>query len=64
MKLVIILFSILIILVLVILYLHWNNFITIPRRTKLRTLIGGCKGTHYGCCSDGKTSRNKHGTNC
>jgi len=28
-------------------------------------LIGGCEGTEYGCCHDGKTARSdRHGTNC
>lgn len=28
-------------------------------------LIGGCAGTEYGCCSDGKTAKmNPEGTNC
>lgn len=27
--------------------------------------IGGCAGTRYGCCSDGKTSkRDASGSNC
>lgn len=28
-------------------------------------VVGGCAGTRYGCCPDGRTSRaNKQGTNC
>lgn len=28
-------------------------------------IIGGCSGTRYGCCPDGRTSRiNTQGTNC
>ena len=26
--------------------------------------IGSCSTTLYGCCPDGKTARNKDGTNC
>ena len=26
--------------------------------------IGGCKGTRYGCCGNGKTACNKHCSNC
>ena len=26
--------------------------------------VGGCKGTRYGCCSDGVTAKNKSGSNC
>lgn len=62
MKLVIALFVILIILVLVILYLHFDKIMVLPM--KLKPKLGGCKGTRYGCCPDGTTSRNKHGTNC
>ena len=28
-------------------------------------IIGGCAGTRWGCCPDGKTARtDKHGKNC
>ena len=28
-------------------------------------IIGGCAGTRWGCCPDGKTARtDKHGRNC
>ncbi len=28
-------------------------------------IVGGCAGTRYGCCPDGKTSRiNAQGSNC
>lgn len=26
--------------------------------------VGGCKGTRFGCCSDGVTAKNKSGSNC
>ena len=52
------------ILVLIILYLHWDNFIIIPKTMNIKSKLGGCKGTRYGCCPDGITSKNKHGTNC
>jgi hypothetical protein len=28
------------------------------------SIIGGCGGTQYGCCPDGKTIKNKDGSNC
>lgn len=31
---------------------------------KDKPVIGGCSSTKYGCCPDGKTAKNKHGTNC
>lgn len=31
---------------------------------KDKPVIGGCSSTEYGCCPDGKTAKNKHGTNC
>ena len=32
---------------------------------KIQNLIGGCKGTRYGCCPDGKTAKSdSEGTNC
>ena len=38
-----------------------------PRRPNKpsQPLIGGCAGTRWGCCPDGKTARtDKHGKNC
>ena len=29
-----------------------------------KKLIGGCKGTRYGCCDDGKTACNSDCSNC
>lgn len=29
-----------------------------------KQIIGGCSSTEYGCCPDGKTAKNKDGTNC
>ena len=33
-------------------------------KNKDKPIIGGCSTTEYGCCPDGKTARNKDGTNC
>lgn len=29
-----------------------------------KKLLGGCKGTRYGCCDDGKTACNSDCSNC
>ena len=36
--------------------------INIKNRDK--NVVGGCQTTEYRCCPDGKTARNKLGTNC
>lgn len=33
-------------------------------KNKDKNVVGGCSSTHFGCCPDGKTARNKLGTNC
>lgn len=33
-------------------------------KNRKQNVVGGCSSTEYGCCPDGKTARNKHGTNC
>ena len=37
-----------------------------PRKhhTDRHHLIGGCRGTRFGCCPDGKTTRNQSGSTC
>ena len=35
-----------------------------PDPSPSRKNIGGCKGTEFGCCSDGVTPKNKFGSNC
>ena len=41
----------------------------IPKTSELRPerrpqRIGGCAGTRFGCCDDGETAKNSHGSNC
>jgi hypothetical protein len=36
--------------------------INIKNRDK--KVVGGCQTTEYGCCPNGKTARNKKGSNC
>lgn len=33
-------------------------------KNKDKNVVGGCSSTEYGCCPDGKTARNKKGSNC
>lgn len=35
-----------------------------PRPIPKSRLIGGCRGTRYGCCPDGRTSCNEDCSNC
>ena len=35
-----------------------------PRPKPKNRLIGGCRGTRYGCCPDGRTSCNEDCSNC
>ena len=36
-----------------------------PQPTPVRPIIGGCAGTRYGCCADGRTAKkDSSGTNC
>ena len=35
-----------------------------PRPRPRSRLIGGCRGTRYGCCPDRRTACNKHCSNC
>jgi len=33
-------------------------------KNKDKNVVGGCSTTEYGCCPDGKTAKNKDGSNC
>lgn len=35
-----------------------------PRPRPRHRLIGGCRGTRYGCCPDSRTACNKDCSNC
>ena len=35
-----------------------------PSPPPTKKVIGGCKGTQYGCCPDGKTACDRTCTNC
>ena len=42
-----------------------NVFPVIRPNRPSHKIIGGCAGTRWGCCPDGKTARtDKHGKNC
>ena len=42
-----------------------STVIVNPVAPPLPHLIGGCAGTRYGCCPDGRTARNDiRGSNC
>jgi hypothetical protein len=39
--------------------------VPIPVPSSPNSIVGGCAGTQFGCCPDGKTSKiNPLGTNC
>ena len=33
-------------------------------KNKDKKVVGGCQTTLFGCCPNGKTARNKKGSNC
>ena len=63
-----ILLSIVIILLFIIitLILHFiHNIYSKPKKPKHKSIVGGCSGTRYGCCPDGKTAMvDFSGSNC